>query len=40
MLGIASQGEAVMHSVIVSLAVTILLLCPTGIVAWLSKRSV
>jgi hypothetical protein len=28
-----------MHSVIVSLAVTILLLCPTGIVAWLRKRS-
>ena len=29
-----------MHSIIVSLAVTILLLCPTGIVAWLRKGSV
>jgi hypothetical protein len=29
-----------MHSIVVSLAVTILLLCPIGIVACLRKRSV
>jgi hypothetical protein len=39
-LRIASQGEAEMHNVLVSLAVTVLLLSPIGIVACLRKPSV
>jgi hypothetical protein len=39
-LWIASQGEANMHSFLVSLAVTILLLSPIGIVACLRKPTI
>ena len=39
-LWMASQGEAEMHNILVSLAVTILLLSPIGIVACLKRPSV
>jgi len=38
--GMASQGEAEMHNILVSLAVTVLLLSPIGIVACLKRPSV
>jgi hypothetical protein len=39
-LWMASQGEAEMHNILISLAVTILLLSPIGIVACLKRPSV
>ena len=39
-LWMASQGEAEMHNILVSLAVTVLLLSPIGIVACLKRPSV
>lgn len=39
-LWMASQGEADMHNILVSLAVTVLLLSPIGIVACLKRPSV
>jgi hypothetical protein len=39
-LWMASQGEAEMHNILVSIAVTVLLLSPIGIVACLKRPSV
>ena len=39
-LWMASQGEADMHSILVSIAVTVLLLSPIGLVACLKRPSV
>jgi hypothetical protein len=39
-LWMASQGEAEMHNILVSLAVTVLLLSPIGIVACLKRPPV